>query len=73
MLLFSKEYHNHTRRNLSRHVLLAVQVLGQEYTRAFLAKTAEVFDRNLELESDNEALRAENAELARKAGKAERR
>lgn len=54
-------------------MLLAVQVLGQEYTRAFLAKTAEVFDRNMELESENEKLRAENAELARKAGKVERR
>ncbi|CAM9518982.1 unnamed protein product [Ectocarpus sp. 12 AP-2014] len=49
------------------------EVLGQEYTRAFLAKTAEVFDRNMELESENEKLRAENAELAHKAGKAERR
>ncbi|CAM9340725.1 unnamed protein product [Ectocarpus sp. 6 AP-2014] len=49
------------------------EVLGQEYTRAFLAKTAEVFDRNMELETENEKLMAENAELAHKAGKAERR
>lgn len=50
-----------------------LQVVGQEYAQAFLAKTAEVFDRNAELEQDNRILREENAALRVAAEEAARR